>query len=313
MDQEDSINPFELLGVDHASCTPEDVRKAYRNLAFMCHPDKGGRAEDMRVLQTAYEWVTNQIAEVSERTKETYEQKEESFQAFLDAQADRKIPPFDTILVSGMGYTEELFEEIYDKCKTDDCMIRKTFAKQWVLCNMTLECKTKFYTNPDETYDVAALITRLVKEYCQQFQKQNTFHASIPHGYGDLLETSNGHDDDTTTPVAHSFGKMELIEYKEPNGIFAHQGLPTSSIERSDQMDDYTSGCMTDYCIAFKDTYQPLKELEDKYPTHPQPIDEQALLEYETQRKLEGTFIGTSKDIVALFKQFQQQIPQKRT
>ena len=37
--EEDDINPYDVLGLP-ASCTPADIKSAYRKLALQCHPDK---------------------------------------------------------------------------------------------------------------------------------------------------------------------------------------------------------------------------------------------------------------------------------
>jgi len=57
----DVINPYEFLGVT-IDDTPHTVRKAYHSLALLLHPDRGGCADDMIMLQKAYEYVSEQIA-----------------------------------------------------------------------------------------------------------------------------------------------------------------------------------------------------------------------------------------------------------
>ncbi|CAB4874725.1 unannotated protein [freshwater metagenome] len=47
-------DPFELLGLDRAASLAE-VRVARRRLAFDRHPDRGGNADDMRVLNAAFD------------------------------------------------------------------------------------------------------------------------------------------------------------------------------------------------------------------------------------------------------------------
>jgi len=54
------INPFELLGVDCKS-SREEVRKSFKELALICHPDKGGDANQMKTLHLAYLYVISQI------------------------------------------------------------------------------------------------------------------------------------------------------------------------------------------------------------------------------------------------------------
>ena len=47
------IEHFFTLGLPITS-TVDEIRKAYRTLAFRCHPDRGGTAEEFQKLQTAY-------------------------------------------------------------------------------------------------------------------------------------------------------------------------------------------------------------------------------------------------------------------
>jgi len=52
------INPYEILGVSK-NCNSKDIKKAYRNLCMIHHPDKGGDAEHFRVVQISYEVLIN--------------------------------------------------------------------------------------------------------------------------------------------------------------------------------------------------------------------------------------------------------------
>jgi hypothetical protein len=83
------VDPYGLLGVTvHSTC--QDVRRAYYALALHAHPDKGGSAAQMRVVQAAYEYVSRQVAGVN-RTR-SYEDAEADFAAFLGEL--REVPCF---------------------------------------------------------------------------------------------------------------------------------------------------------------------------------------------------------------------------
>lgn len=45
---------FQLLGFQKVP-TQEEVKRAYKEKASVCHPDKGGSAEDFQILHDAYE------------------------------------------------------------------------------------------------------------------------------------------------------------------------------------------------------------------------------------------------------------------
>lgn len=57
-----SIDPFELLGLSQDGCTAEQARRAFSDLVLLVHPDKGGRAVDMRVVTSAYRYVRRCVA-----------------------------------------------------------------------------------------------------------------------------------------------------------------------------------------------------------------------------------------------------------
>ncbi|MDP3768800.1 MAG: J domain-containing protein [Dehalococcoidia bacterium] len=50
-------DPFAVLGV-LPSAPPDEIRKAYRKLAFTHHPDKGGSEDRMKRINAAYDAVT---------------------------------------------------------------------------------------------------------------------------------------------------------------------------------------------------------------------------------------------------------------
>jgi len=54
------LDPYALLGATPQTSVA-DLRKAYYAMALLLHPDRGGRAEDMRVLTAAYEFVKREL------------------------------------------------------------------------------------------------------------------------------------------------------------------------------------------------------------------------------------------------------------
>lgn len=103
------INPFELLGVDIES-TREEVRKVFKELALLCHPDKGGNPEQMKLLHNAYLYVLEQI-EFQEHGR-TMEDEEEKFKKFLEEQKDGKIPSIFEIMTDEAN---KKFNEMWDE------------------------------------------------------------------------------------------------------------------------------------------------------------------------------------------------------
>lgn len=51
-------NPYEILGLNINS-SHEDIKKAYKKLALLHHPDRGGNDEKFKIIQNAYEQIIN--------------------------------------------------------------------------------------------------------------------------------------------------------------------------------------------------------------------------------------------------------------
>jgi hypothetical protein len=243
------VSPYELLGLVSNKCTIQDVRKAYYELALICHPDKGGNANDMRVLQAAYDWIMTQMTSIKERGGETYEEKEDNFKAFLESQVQYKVVPFTEVVQNVAGYTEELFERVYERAKDNDDPLTKQFVKQYVTnCIM-------YHVGRGADASIEDVVEREVKAYFAMVAKTQWSYASIQDGYGAYLDVGSG--------VSQPFGKTEMIVYEEPMVLPAKLG---ETIEQPKQLEDYTQGDMCDYRVAFKDTERPLAVLEQQHP-----------------------------------------------
>lgn len=99
------INPYELLGVSTQSSL-SDVKKAYYELALIMHPDKGGREEDMIILQHAYSFVVYELSQ--SKTIETYESLQTAFEQFCKVQ-EESVPQF-----------QDIYAEAFDLPKFND-------------------------------------------------------------------------------------------------------------------------------------------------------------------------------------------------
>ena len=93
------IDPYKLLGLTIDS-TPADARAAFREMALVLHPDKGGRHADMNVLLDAYRYVLAQLVAVNRTT--TVEDLGAAFAAFCEAQ--QQCPQWG----------RELLQEVFD-------------------------------------------------------------------------------------------------------------------------------------------------------------------------------------------------------
>lgn len=311
VDTAETIDPYNLLGLDHVTCGIADVKKAYKELAILCHPDKGGRPDDMRVLQAAYEWIMQQQKEVCDRTTETYEEKERSYTDFIKTHMNDKIVPLSQVLMDVDGYTTDMFDEIYEEYRTDDCVLKKRFAKEWVESCIHNNYIMSFYGKKGtREVDIRAALHKEISNYISKHKSNKMLHAAVPHGYGYLMDSTPPLDGNVMEPIKHSFGKNEIIMYQEPDASVDNKvSTYHDATEVLSTLEDYTTGSMADYCMAYKDTNKPYEEMEKIYPNDPRPIsDESALDSLIAQRSEIGSYVGPSKDIQLLFQNFQKQI-----
>jgi curved DNA-binding protein CbpA len=87
------------------SATQEEIKKAFREKSKIMHPDKGGNAEDMVILQNAYLYIKNQI-EYKDENSRPYEIIESEFKEFMEAQS-QKPPPFSQIFEEAHVWLQE--------------------------------------------------------------------------------------------------------------------------------------------------------------------------------------------------------------
>ena len=131
----DSINPYDLLGVTIDS-TPEDVRKSYHSLALLVHPDRGGSAVDMMILQSAYECVIFQINSINRTT------------SFDDLSAERSC---NSTVLADIREIEDAFYQrlsLQEMCFADGAFWRASYAGGYGESMANVECTGDNLTTP---------------------------------------------------------------------------------------------------------------------------------------------------------------------
>ena len=110
------INPYELLGFDskQPNILMKDLKKQYFTLSLICHPDKGGNADDMIILKNAYQYIKEQIEGKDEKSKD-FEIVEEEFKEFMKTQSSNP-PPFSQVYEEAHLWLKE-FNEEFEKQK----------------------------------------------------------------------------------------------------------------------------------------------------------------------------------------------------
>lgn len=255
------VNPYELLGVTETS-PKEDVRRAYYRLAMIVHPDKGGYDKDMHILHSAYEWIMNHLDVVASREggAETYEEKEESFKAFLDQQLSQnyKVRSVDEIVKEVTQFQDQIFEDLFAEMASqrvqENGFYKKT-AKTHVMSQLLHQME--FSSKIDDKRTTRDMMRDLLKQYLSMVLTSGIFDSTIPGGYGYCMEKSQPYEemDVCDPPIAPemSFGKQEIQVYKEPAAIWAPPAQAANCIGLPKKLDDYTMDNMTDYVKAFQD------------------------------------------------------------
>ena len=256
------INPFSLLGISSKS-SPSELKRAYYNLALMCHPDKGGDGKDMVVVSQAYQYVKGQLDNINETT---YETLEDEFQEFCKHQEEITPPTFSSI-----------FEETQDWI--DD--FNAQFEKQQIGTASDSRNGTASDNMDGNISD-----------------SENTFNPfqrnPFQDGYGDLMDVSdinldsihNQEDLETmrekdTKENTHQFDK-QLIEYKEPeclpNTVTSYPLLPTDITDYSGSSSNKNTHSKTMAMTDYKKAFTPPEDLPEVKPEQDYPNQ---LLVYE--------------------------------
>lgn len=239
------INPFNLLGITPTS-TPSELKRAYYNLALMCHPDKGGDDKDMIVVSQAYQYVKGQLENINETT---YETLEDEFQEFCKQQ-ENKTPTFTSI-----------FEETQDWI--DD--FNSQFEKQQIGTASDSENNfNPFQRNP-------------FQDGYGDLMDVSDINLDTNHTQEDL-ETMREKD---TKENTHQFDK-QLIEYKEPeylpNTVTSYPLLQENITDYSGSSSNKNTHSKTMVMTDYKKAFTPPEDLPEVKPEQDYPDQ---LLVYE--------------------------------
>lgn len=244
-----SIQPYELFALTHKA-TLQDVRKAYYDMALMCHPDKGGSAEDMQTINAAYAWLKKGLEGVAPLVPDVPIEYDELLAEYKPEHA----PTLLEIKGEIIGLPRDEFP--YD----DDFLYRCSIHK-WQM----------------ETDEFRADPEHNVREYAIAFAKEHMarqsgsedpdpsrlYPASIPHGYDDLIQhttlaTLDDPGDDPNTTVQSFSKSTDIMEFSEPLHHMLRsvkKGANTvnaEDVELPSKLDDYSiDGSASDYELAF--------------------------------------------------------------
>jgi curved DNA-binding protein CbpA len=222
------INPFDLLGVTIKN-TPADVKKAYYELALLCHPDKGGNAQDMRLIHNAKLYIMEQLEQIDRDA--TYEKRESEFDDFCKKQLDTT-PDFI-----------EIFEDRFETRKFNKLFEQKVNEGD-EKSGLLLEGvgNTGYGDSMDES------------EYRQHF--------TIPLNElspTDLSFEKSDEDAQTNTKTQFSY---EMLIYHEPKGYMSTESEKMADLKKQ-AVGDYSGSGMCDYKQAF--AQDPVINIRNEY------------------------------------------------
>lgn len=180
------INPYEIMNLTSDS-TLKDLKKAYYDMALICHPDKGGTDEDMIVIHNAYKYIKEQFDNCD--NVGTYEELEEAFSSFCKEQEETP-PPF-----------RDIWEDSEQKILRD-------------------EFNHTFEESSNSVEDLPEQETRGYQRYMvdSQYRRKGMVGAIDykPLNMDELTEEFEDSDGEFIDQVEF---ETKVIEYKEPTGI----------------------------------------------------------------------------------------------
>jgi hypothetical protein len=292
MSQPSVMDVYEMLCIKPTS-TIQEVRKAYKTMALYCHPDKGGNPNDMRILQSSYEWICKQLSQVQlEADKGTYEEREAEFKEFLKAQESVPLPSFYSIDIETLDIPEHILTDLRSVAK-------ESFPHDNFCQNLTLRNLIKFYTENGEVTEQS------IKDVVEDI-KNKIIPSSIKDGYGEYLLPSHHslmESQDLQNKEITSFNSQSIIlKPCTELGVFMNKEL-FMNIDVPNKLVDYSSGKMCDYKVAYSETVESFEQLEKTMDEKGQftktldtVIETRTLLDEELKSKIPEQIILGSRD-----------------
>lgn len=200
------INPYEIMNLTPDS-TLKDLKRAYYDMALICHPDRGGTEEDMIIIHNAYKYIKEQLENCE--NVGTFEELEEEFSTFCNEQEETP-PPF-----------RDIWENSEEKNRHDD--FNRAFNE---LHEKSDESNEDENLHNDKGYQRYMIDSK----YRQSGIVENIDYK--PLNMDELTEEFEDSDGEFIEQVEF---ENKIIEYKEPEGIL--------EINVKDGIDYYDAFC----------------------------------------------------------------------
>lgn len=214
------IDPYEIFGLKPAtdkSLCLDDVKKAYRSLAMLVHPDKGGDIQDMMVVNEAYQMIKREC---------------QGLKILDDNDNVTYVPTLDEIDGEVYGLSREEF-------KSSDDFLYKITLQKWAM--MTDEEK-------QDMYDGDIILFADMQCSSHAGSELGCFMASIPHGYGSIVKDE---DESESTSVSYFVKDTDIVAYEEPPYLDLRRTLESTIRTPPQKLEDYSIFNATDYELAF--------------------------------------------------------------
>ena len=278
------INPYEFMGLTIDSSL-DDLRKSYYKLSLICHPDKGGSADAMVVLHTAYNWIKNQLDNVKNQPDagKDYDTVQKEFDEYVATLQKMKPPTYLETVAESLGIEKADYTVIYDRVFEETGGESKMISKNMLFDIMLGNLNQIIYESNGKVTDeltkddvLKRMEDDLIRYRDMKPEEFNLFPASIPHGYGDLMENDDifiNHKNrdntpldvnklatldinaDAAIPLKNQFERREMMIYHEPDNLCSGSiGINNLPEEKKEDYTIYNKGvCLTDYKVAFSE------------------------------------------------------------
>ena len=110
---EDEYDPYKVLNISN-DASLDNIKKAYRKLSLVAHPDKGGDPDVFRILTQAYCYLVKKHQKTNYRTR-TVEDFEQEKEEFLDSQRGMR-----NMHMEESNFKIDKFNNVFDEYKLSD-------------------------------------------------------------------------------------------------------------------------------------------------------------------------------------------------
>ena len=216
MNRDHVINPYKLLKIDPYNPNMRDLKKNFRSLTLICHPDKGGSEESMRTLHNAYKYIKSQFENC--QTDKTYADLENEFYSFCKKQELRTNP-------IRYSKSKKNFNTDFEKKKSTGF---SSFNKGYG----GLMGKSE-YASGKLTYDDNNLRSKISHTFMNVDNESLTLYKE-PESYQQSYGRHERFDVDTVGDFSYSTGGLVMADYEKAFKIIGEKNVNNVKLQSRD-------------------------------------------------------------------------------